>query len=448
MRIDPGGMHGLLTGVTTMGSDMVVALARASADGRTLFGHNNNRQAREGYALVRVEGRAYAPGETLSTGRLSLPQPRQTCTVLAGRRAGQWGYAHGINEHGVAAGVTSVRTRMANDRTGLSGPDLVRLALERAAGARQAVDLITDLVARHGQHADEAAEAQDSSFLVADGREAYAVECCGRFWAEQVVGSVRAVTDICHLRQDWDRIARGLADCAIENGWWPANGSKLDFAQSVRPVGGDGTAGLGRWGRATLVLEQHSGQIDLPLLRRLLADHGGRPGAAGASLCQHGGNADQPCTSSSLAASVGLAGSLPVAWCAFGPPCAGVWFPLLLPGELPAAFQEQGEEGACEVWRRMTHLAAEAQRGPERQAAVAEALGGLQEQFDQDTREFLAEAAVLQQRGEKSQLHRLAGSLMHHSVERWEAVVEGLLPQWRAQAPHQGKTFEYAGVWE
>jgi dipeptidase len=426
---------------------MVVALGRATADGRTLFGHNHNASARDGYALVRVEGRAFAPGETVCAGRVTLPQARQTCTVLAGRRVGQWGYAHGINEHGVAAGVTAVRTRLAGERTGLSGPDIVRLALERAGGARQAADLITDLVARHGQQAEEPGP-HDCSFLVADGREAFAVETCGRFWAEQVIGRVRAVTDICHLHQDWDRIARGLADWAIDNGWWPANGTKLDFAGVVSPEAGDSAASLRRWGRATLHLEQHSGQIDLPFMRHLLADHGDRPGSTDFALCRHAAGPDGPWTSSSLVASTGPAGSLPVAWFAFGPPCRGLWFPLVLAGELPEAFQAPGGEAACPVWRRMMHLAAEAQRGPERRAAVAEAVGGLQEQLDQGVRELLAEAAVLQERGDHGPLHRLAGSLMHHSVERWEAVVEELLPEpWRVRAPH-GRAFEYAGTWE
>ena len=42
-----------------------------------------------------------------------------------------------------------------------------------------------------------------------------------------------AVSDRCHLRQDWDRISRGLADLVISQGWWPENGSKVDFAGSL-----------------------------------------------------------------------------------------------------------------------------------------------------------------------------------------------------------------------
>jgi secernin len=423
---------------------MVVALPRATSDGRTLFGRNCNRPAREGQALVRVEGRAYVPGEMLSTGRVSLPQARQTFRVLAGRRAGLWGYPYGVNEHGVAVGITAICTRLAGDRDGLSGPDLARLALERTCSARQAVDLITDLVVRHGQQAADGIG--NSSFLVADGREAFALETCGRFWAEQVVGSVRAVTDLCHLRQDWDRISRGLADCAVQNGWWTSDGSKLDFARAIASPGSNPSS-LRRWGRATLLLEQHSGQIDLAFLRRLLGDHGDDT-SVGPPLCRHPAGPEEEGTAVSWVVAAGLPGSLPIAWCAFGPPCAAVWFPLVLAGDLPAAYQAEGGAGGCRLWRRTTQLAAAVRRGAPRRAAVAEAVSVLQEQFDQDAREFLAEAAVIMQQGDHSRLHRLATALMQHHVERWEGVVDEWLPaEWRARGPH-GRAFELAPVWE
>lgn len=97
-----------------MGNDMMVALPRATADGVTLFGHNCNRPVGASRALERVPGRIFAAGERIRTSWLSLPQVRNTNTVLAVRCAGCWGYAHGVNSHGVAAGITTMRTRLPN----------------------------------------------------------------------------------------------------------------------------------------------------------------------------------------------------------------------------------------------------------------------------------------------------------------------------------------------
>src|ERR1700722_14776483 len=190
-----------------MGNDMVVALPRATAEHVTLFGHNCNRPVGEPRALERIPGRTFAAGERIRTPHLSLPQVRNTLTVLAARFAGRWGYSHGVNERGVAAGATSMKTRLANDIPGLTGPDLVRLALERSTSAMQAVDAVTDLVSRHGPGVSATEEDEgDPVLLLADGREAYLLSACSTYWAVQEVREVRAQSDICQLRQDWDRI--------------------------------------------------------------------------------------------------------------------------------------------------------------------------------------------------------------------------------------------------
>src|SRR5262249_30737513 len=151
------------------------------------------------------------------------------------------------------------------------GPDLVRLALERAQGALQAVDLLTDLTSRHGQVAGPGEPpGTGCGLLLADRGDAFILAVCGRHWALQEIGQVRALGEVCHIRKDWDRISRGLADLAGARGWWECDGSKLDFAGAVCEPGVNADA-LRRWGQATLSLEQHSGEIDRGYLRRLLA---------------------------------------------------------------------------------------------------------------------------------------------------------------------------------
>src|SRR5439155_20492108 len=138
--------------------------------------------------LARTPGGSHAPDERVRATFIELPQARRTHAVLGGRPGGSWGYCHGVNEHGVAAGCTRLRTRLRLDAPGLSGPDLVRLALERGQTARQALLVLTDLITRFGQGAYPGCEderAYDAAFLIADSREAYLVEASGPSWVEQ-----------------------------------------------------------------------------------------------------------------------------------------------------------------------------------------------------------------------------------------------------------------------
>src|SRR5208283_2387196 len=87
--------------------------------------------------------------------------------------------------------------------------------------------------ARHGQGAfagcpDE--YCHDGAFLIADLREAFLIEASGRAWVCQEVRELRVASDVCTIRQDWDAISPGLAGQTIACGWWPEDGSKLDFA--------------------------------------------------------------------------------------------------------------------------------------------------------------------------------------------------------------------------
>jgi secernin len=419
-----------------MGCDMVVALPAATGNGQTLFAANSHRPVDEGQSIRLVPGRTFALGETVQTRFIQLPQVRQTSTVLAAQPAGCWGYLQGINEHRLAVGVSDWQSRLQRRGPGLLGPDLVRLTLERAHSARHAVEVLGDLLVRHGQGGvADGPEGEDGDhvFLVADPQEAFAVEAAGLAWAVQEIGQVRAASDVGVIRQDWNRLAPGLADRAIADGWWMEDGSKLDFVGALSEVPTGKASALRRWGRLTLLLEQQNGHVDVGFLRRLLADHyeGTRYEVdpledlpAKTPLCRH--SAHGTATAVSGVAQLPLdAGATPVYWAAFGPPCVGLYFPLLLDADLPAAFS--GEPAA--LWLRTQQLlrsraGSRAQWG--RLRAVA---GRLQARFEQDLDEFFAEAATLKQRGEFPELRRLAGSLMQRHVERFGESAQTLLAE-------------------
>ena len=395
-----------------MEGDMMAALGRAAVEGHSLFGHSASGRPDAPFRLERTPGGSHAADERVRATFIELPQARQTCAVLGGRPGGSWGYCHGVIEHGVAGGCTRLRTRLRLDAPGLTGPDLVRLALERGQTARQALEAVTGLIARHGQGAFPGCpddQGHDAAILLADAHEAFLVEASGPAWVYQEVGEVRAAGDVCTIRQDWDAIAPGLAGRVIARGWWPEDGSKLDFAGALD----EGTTGraLRRWGQATRLLVEQSGHIDAVFLRRALADHfEGPAGEVGPR---------PPASVSSLVAAIG--GALPVAWCAFGPPSSAVFLPLFPAGELPLALADHGDLAA-----RVARPGAAARRtapGGRHQPA----LEGLQALLDAEAAEFLAEAAALRRERRDGELRRQATLFMQHAWEEFAEVTDGLL---------------------
>lgn len=434
-----------------MGCDMVVALGRATVDGQTLFAHSSDRPFGEQQALRRIPGRAYTLGEKVRVQFIELTQARQTHTVVGSQPVGCWGYEHGVNGCGVAIGCTSLATKLRSSRPALLGTDLVRLALERARSAQHAVDLITDLVSCHGlgffSDCSEPMEA-DSAFLVADPQEAFLIETAERYWVCQEAKEVRAASDVATVRQDWDRIAPGLAGFAIEQGWWPGDGTKLDFAGAVveDPMGA--ASALRRWGRATLLLEQQNGHIDDVFLRRLLADHYEgmrtesdplRPAPSPVPLCKHPIPAAVQTTAASMVAQLQAdPNGVPIAWCSLGVPCTTVWFPILLDGDLPdgCAPTEEGTHGL--LWSQVQRLFRYLGSDIEAWTIARSALARLQARFDLETEEVVSEGRALKEVGHLDELGRLTASFMQHNLERFEEVVEGLVGQ--------GRHREFVGV--
>ena len=406
-----------------MGNEMGAALPGATRDGVALFAHNSNRPADEAQALFWAPAGDHAIGEQSRVQRLALPQVRRTHALIGVRPVGVWGCMHGVNEHGVAMGATPTRTRLPAATVGLTGADLVRLTLERSASARQAVELTADLITRHGQGAYPGRPPQDdhdNAFLIVDRSEAYLLAASGSHWAEQQVAAVRALNEVCHVRQDWDRLSPGLASLAIQRGWWPEDGSKLDFAGALVPRSDAMESGYRWWGQATMLLEQEQGAVDSTLLRRLL-DECGSTGA------------DRPSSTISLIAQLGPTGeSVPLAWSSFGPRRFGLYFPLPVFAEPPAAFRSRASEAeGCDLWQRMTRD----WLGRTLTLETRTALADLQARFDLMAVEFQSEGAALKRRGDDHGLRRLAESFTQNNWERFEEVWEGVLGQdaaWQA----------------
>ncbi len=168
-------------------------------DGEVLFAKNSDRDANEAQVLDWYAAASHPDGSTIETTYMEIPQVAETAAVLLSRPFWMWGAEMGANEHGVVIGNEAVFTREPTSDTGLTGMDLLRLALERARSADEAVEVIVSLLETHGQGGgcgfEDRSFTYHNSFIVADPAGATVVETAARRWATEKVDGARSISN-------------------------------------------------------------------------------------------------------------------------------------------------------------------------------------------------------------------------------------------------------------
>jgi secernin len=224
--------------------------------GRVLFAKNSGRDPNESQGLEWHPAADHPPGTTVRTTYLDIPQVSHTHAVLLSRPFWMWGAEMGANEHGVVIGNEAVFTRQPYASTGLTGMDLLRLALERATTATAAVEVIVDLLHAHGQGGgcghEDPTFTYHNSFLAADPNHAVVLETAGSHHAIEVVGDgARAISNgltIPGFADEYaDRLRTRVSACRARRARTQTQAAAADgpaaMMRTLRDHGADGALG-------------------------------------------------------------------------------------------------------------------------------------------------------------------------------------------------------------
>jgi secernin len=368
----------------------------APGSGGMVFAKNSDRPVGEVQLTVPF-GRRPTAGCTLRTQYLSIGDTGAHAALLS-CPTWLWGAEHGVNEYGVAIGNERVNTvhDATHSRPALIGMDLVRLGLERARSASDALAILIELLETHGQGgiADAAhGEGYDSSFLIADAENVFVLDTSGPTYAAAPIFGGTAISNRLTVGTRWTQASPELE---------PGD----DFDRFEDPDAPTSSADLRRTAGLAFLDSQRAAPSGLTAAATAahLRDHGhgpwGAPGSsappgaaqpsptgeagdpASASVCMH--VPQRSVTAASLIAVLptDLAEGAPLrAFVALGSPCVSIYvpaFPRTAAGPPPFVPFELSSEP---MWRAADALRHQLAHDPHAIARIREVLSPVEDEL-------------------------------------------------------------------
>jgi secernin len=220
------------------------------------FAKNSDRDPNEAQRLEWISAAEHSTPSTVRCTWKSIPQVPRTRALLISRPFWMWGAEMGSNDAGLVVGNEAVFTNQPFDDPGLTGMDLVRLALERSACVEEGIAVISDLIKAHGQGGrcgySSPSFRYHNSFLLADAKKAAVVEAAGRKIAVEIVRQgVRAISNgltLPEMQGFASRLKGSVAECKLRRATMEGLGVRVESARDLAAAlreHGDRTGGSG-----------------------------------------------------------------------------------------------------------------------------------------------------------------------------------------------------------
>ncbi|MEN8120172.1 MAG: C69 family dipeptidase [Bacteroidota bacterium] len=215
--------------------DTFVNVPSKQEKGNIIFGKNSDREPNEAQSIVRIPAMKHRPGK-LNCTYIEIPQVSETNEVILSKPFQMWGAEMGANEHDLVIGNEAVFTKVKMNKKskGLTGMDMIRLALERTKTADSALELITELITEYGQDANGGYHNNlyyHNSFIISDKTKAWVLETAGKHWVAIRVKGYRTISNRLTIGEEFDLSSIGIEDYAVKNGLLKS-GETFHFAKA------------------------------------------------------------------------------------------------------------------------------------------------------------------------------------------------------------------------
>lgn len=346
--------------------DTLVVLPAFTRSGNLILGKNSDREPQEAQAIAHFS-KTFPKEKELQCTFIKIPQVQETNEVILSKPFQMWGAEMGVNEYGLVIGNEAVFTNVKFDKKqiGLTGMDLLRLALERSKKAIEAVICITDLLSEFGQNACGGYQNKDfyyhNSFLIADHSEAFILETAGKSWAYKRVTGIGSISNSLSIAADFEAIhlekeARTIQRIFAEkDDSFRGKFSDLLFTKLGRAAG--------RQACTTSFLEKTENGIEVETFFEALRQHNLPKGrftprkATTGSICMHATGLTNPSdTTGSMVAEIRKNQAHTVWLTATSHPCMSVYLPFYFGGNDPGVIFNPGSKPDQSLWWKAKKL--------------------------------------------------------------------------------------------
>ncbi|WP_194973746.1 carcinine hydrolase/isopenicillin-N N-acyltransferase family protein [Aquiflexum lacus] len=343
--------------------DTLVALPESTKNGNLIFAKNSDREPDEAQAIIKIPRMSWGQGKAVQCTFISIPQVEETFEVILSKPFHMWGAEMGINEFGLVIGNEAVFTnvKIPKNNDGLTGMDMLRLALERCRTAPESVKTITELLLEYGQDACGGFKNKDffyhNSFIIADPYEAYILETAGKSWAVKKVKNFATISNGLSINTDYTHLNIQDEKRSFPFSLLPKS-NPFSFSQYFSDFlyTKVGRASQRRECSGSL-LEAAKGKLTVEMAIQILQTHNlpdpqfQSKKATTASLCMHATGLTNPSQTTGSMVTEVRRNSLSTVWLTgTSMPCLSVFIPFFFGTDILKDFPQPGPESDSSLW--------------------------------------------------------------------------------------------------